>query len=66
MELDLKIAVDQHTKAHDQTFEGLLDSGYPPVPAGQPCSYLFNFWVNFAKSPEHSQNHALGCFTACY
>ena len=48
---DYEIAVDQQTKAHDQTFEGVPDSGCPPVPAGQPRPYLVNFWLNFAKSP---------------
>ena len=46
-----EIAVDQQTKAHDQTFEGVPDSGCPLVPAGQPRPYLVNFWLNFAKSP---------------
>ena len=48
---DFEIAVDQKTKAHDQTFNWVLDSGCPPVPAGQPRPYLVNFWLNFAKSP---------------
>ena len=43
MELDSEIAVDQQTKAHDQTFEGVSDSGCLPVPAGQPRPYLVNF-----------------------
>ena len=51
VKLDFEIAVDQQTKAHDQTFEGVPDSGCPPVPAGQPRPYLVNFWLNFAKSP---------------
>ena len=29
MKLDFEIAVDQQTKAHDQTFEGVPDSGCP-------------------------------------
>ena len=41
--LDFEIAVDQQTKAHDQTFEGVLDSGCPLVPAGQPRPHLVNF-----------------------
>ena len=48
---DFEITVGQLTRAHDQTFEGVLDSGCPPVPAGQPRPYLLNFWLNFAKSP---------------
>ena len=28
---DFEIAVDQQTKAHDETFEGVPDSGCPPV-----------------------------------
>ena len=48
--LDFKIAVDQQTKAHDQTFEGVPDSGCPPVPAGQPRPYFVNFWLNL---PNH-------------
>ena len=50
VKLDFEIAVDQQTKTHDRTFEGAPDSGYPPVPAGQPRPYLVNFWLNFAKS----------------
>ena len=60
MKLDFEIAVVQQTRAHDQTFEGVPDSGCPPVPAGQPRPYLVNWWPNFAKSPKHAQNHALG------
>ena len=55
VKLDFEIAVDQQTKAHDQTFEGVPESGYPPVPTGQPRPYLVNFWLNFAKSPQHAQ-----------
>ena len=55
VKLDFEIAVDQQTKAHDQSFEGVPDSGYPPVPTGQPRPYLVNFWLNFAKSPQHAQ-----------
>ena len=51
VKLDFEIAVDQQTKAHDQTFEGVPDSGCPPVPAGQPRPYLVNCGPNFAKSP---------------
>ena len=43
VKLDFKIAVDQQTRAHDQTFEGVPDSGCPPVPAGQPRPYLVHF-----------------------
>ena len=32
MKLDFEIAVDQQTKAHDQTFEGVPDFGCQPVP----------------------------------
>ena len=51
VKLDFEIAVDQQTKAHDQTFEGVPDSGCQLVPAGQPHHYLVNFWLNFRKSP---------------
>ena len=51
VKLDFEIAVDQQTKAHDQTFERVPDSGCPPEPAGQPHPYFVNFWLNFAKSP---------------
>ena len=51
VKLDFEIAVDQQTKAHDQTFEGVPDSGSPPVPTGQPRPNLVNFWPNFTKSP---------------
>ena len=43
MKLDFDIAVDQQTKAHDRTFEGVPDSGCPPVPAEQPRPYLVIF-----------------------
>ena len=43
VKLDFDIAIDQQTRAHDQTFEGVPDSGCPPVPAGQPRPYLVNF-----------------------
>ena len=66
VKLDFEIAVDQQTKAHDQTFEGVPDSGCPPVPAGLPRPYLVNFWLNFAISPKHAQNSALGCSTCSY
>ena len=46
MKLDFEIAVDQQTSAHDQTFEGVPDSGCPPVSAGQPRPYLVNFLPN--------------------
>ena len=39
VKLDFEIAVDQQTRAHDQTFEGVPDSGFPPVPAGEPRPY---------------------------
>ena len=51
VKLDFEIAVDQQTRAHDRIFEGVPDSGCPPVLAGQPRPYLVNFWPNFAKSP---------------
>ena len=43
VKLDFEIAVDQQTRAHDQTFEGVPDSACPLVPAGQPRPYLLNF-----------------------
>ena len=43
MKLDFEIAVDQQTQAHDKTFEGVPDSGCPPVPVGEPRPYLVNF-----------------------
>ena len=43
VKLDFEIAVDQQTRARDRTFEGVPDSEYPPVPAGQPRPYLVNF-----------------------
>ena len=46
MKLDFEIAVDQQTRAHDKTFEGVPDSGCPPVPAGQPRPYLVIFLPN--------------------
>ena len=53
VKLDFEIAVGQHTKAYGRTFEGIPDSGWPPIPAGQPARlYLVDFWLNFAKSPQ--------------
>ena len=46
-----EITVDQQTRVRDQTFEGIPDSGCPPVPAGQSHPHLVNFWLNFSKSP---------------
>ena len=40
VKFDLEIAIDQHTRACDRTFEGVPDSGCPPVPAGQPRPFL--------------------------
>ena len=57
---DFEIAVDQQTRARDQNFKGVPDSGCPPVSAGQLRPYLDNFWLNFVKSPSHAQTHALG------
>ena len=51
LKLDFERAVDQQTRARDQTFEGVPDSRCPPVTAGQPHQYLVIFWFNFAKSP---------------
>ena len=44
VKLDFEIAVDQQTRARDRTFEGVPDSGWLPVPAGQPRPYLVNLW----------------------
>ena len=55
MKLDFEIAVDQQNRDRDRTFEGVADSGCPPVPAGQPHPYLVNCWPNFAKSPKRAQ-----------
>ena len=66
MKLDFDIVVDQQTRARDQSFERVTDFGCPPVPAGQPRSYLVNFWPNFAKSPYHAENRAFGCSTCSY
>ena len=43
MNLYFEIAVDQQTRARDQTFEGVPDSGCSLVPAGQPRPYVANF-----------------------
>ena len=51
VKLDFEIAVDQHIRFRDRTFEGISDSGCPPMPEGQPRTYLVNFWPNFAESP---------------
>ena len=40
MKFDLEIAIEQQTRACDRTFEGVPDSGCPPVPAGQPRPFL--------------------------
>ena len=39
VKVDFEIAIDQQTRARDRTFEGVPDSGWPPVPAGQPRPY---------------------------
>ena len=44
VKLDFEIANDQQTKAQDETFGGVPDSGCPPVPAGQPRPYLVTFF----------------------
>ena len=51
VKFDLEIAIDQHTRACDRTFEGVPDSGCPPVPAGQPRPFLVQIMPNYAKSP---------------
>ena len=40
VKFDLEIAIDQHTRACDRTFEGVPDSGCQPVPAegGEPMA----------------------------
>ena len=40
VKLVFEIAFDQQTRARDRTFEGVSDSGCPPVPAGQPRPYF--------------------------
>ena len=71
MKLDFEIAVDQQTRTHDQIFEGVPDSGCPPVPAGQPRPYLVNFaCTNFGILPlnffedlnQKSASHNKGFF----
>ena len=55
VKLDFEIAVDQQTRAHDQIFEGVPDSGCPPVPAGQQRpSLLVNCYleIKFHKKSE--------------
>ena len=32
----------------------------PLVHAWPPCPYLVQFWLNYTKSPKHTQNQALG------
>ena len=50
VKFDLEIAIDQQTRACDQTFEGVPDSGCPPVPAGQPRP----FWSKLCPiMPNH-------------
>ena len=61
--LVFEIAVDQQTKARDQTFEWVADSKRPPVPAVQPCPYLIYFCHNYANLPKLDQNLAYGCST---
>ena len=40
VKLDFEKAIDQNTKAHDQTFEGVPDFGCPPVPAARDSHAL--------------------------
>ena len=51
VQLFFEMAVEQQTRARDQTYDGVPDSECPPVPVGQPRPYLVNFWLNFAESP---------------
>ena len=44
VKLDFEIAVDQQTRTHDQTFEGVPDSGCPRDSHA-------HIWSIFAKSP---------------
>ena len=46
MKFDLEIAIDQQTRACDQTFEGVPYSGCPLVPAGQPRPFLVPIMPN--------------------
>ena len=50
VKFDFEKAVDQQIKACDQTFEGVPDSGCPPVPAGQPRPFLVQIMPNYAKT----------------
>ena len=66
VKLDFEIAVDQQTEAHDQTFEGVPDSGCPLVPARQPHHYLVNFGSILSNRLKILKNIALGCSTCNY
>ena len=50
-----EIAVAQQTRISDQTFEGVVDPNRLPVPVVQPRPYLVQIWLNYAKSPKHTQ-----------
>ena len=49
VKLDFKIADDQKFRARDQTIEGVLDSGCPPVPVGQPRPFFGQFLAQFCQ-----------------
>ena len=51
VKFDLEIVIDQQTRACDRTFEGVPDSGCPPLPAGQPRPFLVQIMPNYAKTP---------------
>ena len=53
MKPDFEIAVVQQTRARNRTFEGVPDSGSPPVPAGQPRPYVVIFDLIL---PNHLNN----------
>ena len=40
VKFDFEIAIDQQTRACEQTVEGVLDSGSRPVPGGHPLDPL--------------------------
>ena len=56
------LAVALKTRTRDRTFEG---GRGPLLPLVQPRPYLFQFWLNYAKSPKHAQLSVLNVLVLC-
>ena len=59
---DFEIAIDLKTRACEQTFKSVPDSGCPPLPAGQPRQYLVNFVSILAQFWQITLTCSKPCF----